>query len=396
MTYDFNAQTGVIYPDTATVVDTVQNEWRAALGSELNTDPETPQGVMITAEVLARQAVVDITVQLANQINPNIAGGVFLDALCALMGLERRPAIPSIANSVQLTGQPNIIVPAGSQAKSNNGFIWLLKDNVQIGQDGTGVGVFECSVTGPIGCPVGALSTVVDMVLGWETVYNPIAATPGQDIESDARLRSRRRITLARQGISTREAQLSGVMDLDGVTSAVMRENVSSNPATIDGVFMVGHSVWLCVDGGSNTDVAMSLLKNKTDGAAWNGTTAVSVIDPASGQAYDVLFDRPTYIYPTVRVVVKTNYSTINPISEIPKNIVAWANGEMPGDYGLTIGQDVSPYEIAGAINYYNPGFFISRVDVRLDGTLYPNGIPVTLLQRAILVESAIVVEVQA
>lgn len=396
MTYSLDLQTGVITPDTSTMRDEVAAEWRTAFGANFVTAPDTPQGVMVTAEALAREAVANNNAQLANQINPDLAGGPFLDAICALMGIERRGATASVIPTVLLTGQPGVLVPSGAQARSVDGSIWTLRSNVLLASNGQATGAFVCTTTGPTGCQIGELSEVMDMVLGWEAVYNTSAALPGTLEESDAELRSRRRVTLARQGISTREAQLSGLMDIDGVTSAVFRENVTNATTNVDGISMVAHSVWACVDGGSDAEIAMSLLKNKTDGANWNGATVVPVTDPASGQVYNVKFDRPVYQYPSIRVYVRQGNSAINPITEIPRTVVLWAQGKMPGDPGLTIGTMVSAFEVAGAINFYNPGFFINRIEIWGNGVIYPSGYPITLLQRAIIEASAVQVYVEA
>ena len=392
--YSIDTATGVITPDTSSLRDDVVAEWQAALGNNIVTTPDTPQGVMITAEALAREAVANNNAQLANQINPNIAGGVFLDAICALLGLERRAASSSVINQALLTGQPATLVPAGSQARSEDGNYWLLQANVQLDVFGRAYGIFSCAEVGPILCTPGQMSEVVDMVLGWESVTNISAAIPGLLEESDAELAERRRVTLARQTISTREAQLSGIMDIEGVTSAVFRENVANASAVVDGVTMVAHSVWACVDGGSDFDIAMSLLKNKTDGADWNGALSLPTVDPYSMQVYIVKFDRPTKLYPQVSVSVRQRDDQLNPLTQVPKAVVAWANGKMDGDPGLTIGTMVSPYEIAGAVNRQNPGYFVTNVLVSLAGVDYPGGLPVTLKQRAVITESAVTVVV--
>ena len=82
--YDYVATTGVIVPDTAVIQTQVQDEYLAAFGSDLNISPSTPQGILITTETLARSSVADNNATLANQINPNESGGIFLDALLAL------------------------------------------------------------------------------------------------------------------------------------------------------------------------------------------------------------------------------------------------------------------------------------------------------------------------
>ena len=93
--YDYILTTGVIVSDTGVINEEVITEYQQAFGSDLVTTPNTPQGVLITAETAARVAVADNNAALANQINPNVAGGVFLDAIGALTGTYRTPATPS-------------------------------------------------------------------------------------------------------------------------------------------------------------------------------------------------------------------------------------------------------------------------------------------------------------
>ena len=87
--YEFKTDTGVIVPDTADIKAAVEREYKAALGDDLDTSPATPQGRLIAAETDARAAVLRFCALMANQINPDIASGTFLDAVAALSGIER-------------------------------------------------------------------------------------------------------------------------------------------------------------------------------------------------------------------------------------------------------------------------------------------------------------------
>src|ERR1700748_2899361 len=101
--YNFIIESGVIVPDTSELLSEVQQEYKDVFGEDLNVNPETPQGILINAEALSRGSVADNNAALANQINPNIAGGVFLDAICALTGLIRTPDTASTVLA-QVTG----------------------------------------------------------------------------------------------------------------------------------------------------------------------------------------------------------------------------------------------------------------------------------------------------
>lgn len=387
--YKFITDTGVVIPDTADILAEVESEWRGALGNDLVVTSDTPQGVLISAQTTARVGVVQNNAALANQINPNEAGGVFLDAICAFLGLERTKETFTRVPGVEFRGFPQTLLMAGIRAKSATGHIFATTGAVLLGPDGIGTGDMFAALPGPIPCPVGTLATVVDTVLGWEAVTNPFAGELGAAQQSDASLRALRDETLARQGISTREAQISGLNDpaqVPGLLSAVFRENYTDTDATIDGVFLKKHSVWACVDGGTDIDVANVLLKNKTDGANWNGAITVSVVDPWSGQTYPVKFDRAALIPVFVNITVSRGTDTSDPLTSVPLAIVNYASGEQPGERGLVVGAAVSPFEISAAVNYYHPAMTVRRVDLFLAGdTPTPAEIPMTLKQRGLI-----------
>lgn len=93
--YQFITSQGVIIPDTSTLRDDVESEFKSVFGQDLDVSPETPQGALITMEVENRDAIVRNNAELANQINPDLAGGIFLDAIWALMGGQRFDATHS-------------------------------------------------------------------------------------------------------------------------------------------------------------------------------------------------------------------------------------------------------------------------------------------------------------
>ena len=77
--------------------------------------------MLIAAETLARTEVVNNNAALANQINPNNAGGVFLDAILALTGMQRSSATQTLVTNVTLTGVAGTVISAGTLAATAAG-----------------------------------------------------------------------------------------------------------------------------------------------------------------------------------------------------------------------------------------------------------------------------------
>ena len=368
--YEYIQQTGVVVADTSSLLADVQGEYQSLFGADLIVTPDTPQGVLITAETLARTEVVKNNAALANQINPNVAGGVFLDAIMALTGMQRTVATPTVVPNVTLSGVAGTVIAAGTLAATSAGDQFQSVSTVTLGSGGTATVNFQSLATGPIPCASGALTTIVSSVLGWETVTNSTAGTLGTTTQSDQAARALRQNTLAFQGVSLAEAITSALYATEGVTSLTFQENVSASTQTINGISMVAHSVYACVAGGADTDVVAALLENKSSGCAWNGGTSVSVVEPASGQTYSVSFDRPTQVGILIRVTSPNGNS-----ANVIQSILDYANGliEITGTNGVVstvpgfvVGNDVSPFEIAAAIVSENPGTYVSKVEVSL------------------------------
>lgn len=367
--YQYIETTGIITSDTSDVLDEVGTEWQNALGSDLALTSDTPQGKIIAMQTSGRINTVNNNVALANQINPNFAGGVFLDAICALLGLTRQQATFGVKESVPITGIPLQTLQAGLQAKSTSTqTVWASTRQIQLDATGNATVDFQCTTSGPVASPAGDL-TIAVQVLGWETINDTVVGTLGQVQQSDDSLRALRNQTLALQGISTPEAQSSGLAAVPGVLSFSYRENVDSTTEIIDGISLTGHSVWACVDGGADIDVATSLLENKTDGAGWNGAVAVPVVEPASGQTYNVLFDRTVALAAICRCTVYQANATADLSTAVPAAVIAYASGQIPGQAGLITGVNASPFEIAYAIGQQIAGIRVAKVELALAST---------------------------
>jgi hypothetical protein len=404
--YNYIVATGVILPDTSGLLSDVQTEYQDVFGSDLVLDPSTPQGVLITAEALSRAAVVANNAQIANQINPNVAGGVFQDAIMALTGVQRTAQTQTQVTNVTVAGVAGTIIPQGSLAQTAAGDQFMTLSQVTIPSGGNTQVNFTSVAYGAIPCAAGALNQVVSSVLGWETVLNSASTSPastttlGATTQSDQVARAFRNNTLAFQGVSLAVAITSALYATTGVTSMSFRENYTNQTAVIDGITLKPNSVYACVAGGADTDVAAALLENKSSGCNWNGSTTINLVEPASGQTYPVQFDRPDQI----GILVQVNTTNGN-VANITQAILDYAaglvqvtdqNGSMGTLPGFTVGASVSPFDLAAAIVAENPGTYLSNVQISLTSPISFSSNPITIMlnQQAFTQQSYIVVNV--
>lgn len=364
--YEYLDTTGVIAPDTGTVQTAVENEFKAALGQDLITTANTPQGVLITAETTARSNVLRNNATVANQINPNLAGGVFLDAIWALTGGQRYDATYSVVPGAQLLGLPGTFIAAGSQASLADGTLFASVSDVTLDGGGNGTVDFQAVEPGPTAVNPGALTQIVTAVLGWDQLTNPTAATIGRNDESDLAGRQRRKNTLSLQNVALPLAATSALYDIPNVKSLQYRENFTKADATIDGIFLLANSVWACVDGGTDAEVAAALLENKSLGANWNGAVTVNMPHPGTGQTYPVKFDRPTSIALAARVTVRNGSALTDVPAAVRQAILDYAAGLLEGEPGFIVGGSVSSFELAGAVNREAPGVYVQKCEISL------------------------------
>jgi hypothetical protein len=266
--YTYITPSGVVVPDTSATLATVQGWWTQAFGADLVTDPSTPQGVIIATEALALNAVINNNAALANQINPNIAGGIFLDAIMALTGTARNAQTPTTVTNCTITGVAGTVLPVGAQAQTAAGDVFQLTTQTTIPSGGTITGTFQSMAYGPIPCADGALNEIVSSILGWETITNnqegsPASATTlGTTTQSDQAARAFRNNTLAFQGLSLAEAITSALYAVPGVTSLSFRENFNDVPmgalVSVTGGATLAGTIWgMTTTTGSGTNGAV-------------------------------------------------------------------------------------------------------------------------------------------
>ena len=379
--YKYLEPTGVIVADTSATLAEVQSEFRTAFGADLIVTPDTPQGVLISSETIARNNVINNNAALANQSNPNVAGGVFLDAIMALTGISRNAQTPTVVTAVTVTGVAGTLIPEGSQASTSVGDLFETTAAVTIPSGGSTTVNFQSVAYGAIPCAANALNTIVTAIIGWETVDNTSAGVVGSTTQSDQAARAYRKNTLSFQAVSLAEAITSALYAVKGVTSLTFQENTAATTMTINSIPMVSHSIYACVEGGTNAAVAAALLENKSSGCAWNGSTSETVTEPASGQAYTVQFDRPTPIGILVKATVSgaSAGNVIQAVLDYAAGTVSDPAGNPSNLTGFVVGSSVSPYEIAAAISIENPGCYVSNLQISLTSPISYQSTPIAI-----------------
>lgn len=346
--------TGIIPKTLSEYQESLRSAFRAAFGESIDLDAKSPQGQFVDNLALSMSQSDDAVVSVAGAVNIFRAFESQLEGLASLLGIPKKEAESTIV-AATLGGTPGVTIPSGSRAKSDAGDLYSLDANALLGVGGTVSATMSAVETGPIELLAGELSSVVDVVPGWETVINAADGVTGRDIESDSAYRQRYFIELFRNALSVLESVTAAISGTDNVSEVIGVENDTAVSTVIQNVSIGPHSIAMVVEGGLDQDIADAIRLKKTGGTATTGTTTVS--DPPHA---DINFFRPTSI--DLEVTIATTAGANFPadgVQQLKERTFAYINGgteieQLPDFFeldGMKISEDLQKHRLYTPIN---------------------------------------------
>ena len=285
---------GVSRTPYADYVADLQRLYRAALGADLDLAGESPQGQQIGLEALSYAQLDESIVSISNAASREHAIGSQLDDLGTLLQIPRTaPAFTTV--DVTLGGVAGTVIEASKRARSTAGHLFQVVNEVTIASGGTIAGQMRATVVGPIPAAANTITSIVDVVTGWETVDNTAAGTLGRDHEFDDSYRIRQGQLTDRNAHATIAAIEARVRDVDGVTQVLARSNDTAALVTVRQVDIAANSILTIVRGGEDGDVARAIAESKPSGIPTAGTTSVDHLYD-NGDVVSISFTRPTLV----------------------------------------------------------------------------------------------------
>ena len=320
MAITFNNQTGLVAEETSVVRARIAQEWKNAFATDprlpvLDTNPETPAGQLIDGQTALASEKDNDMIYIANMFNPKNATGVWQDALAAIYFLNRKIALPTYV-TCQVRGAYGTTIPYGALVQDVNGYTFLNTSVVVIGSSGTANIYVRCTETGAVEVAPNTVTQIVTTVPGWDSVTNPSAGVTGRDEESQAAFENRRAGSVGKNSHGAVASIYGTIADLNNVVAVLVLENTTNADKTIKGVTLAGHSVYISVYGGDNTDIARAIY-NKIDGGCGTQGNTMLTYNPASDNIadqpdalYTYYIERPDTVETAVKVTVSDDETT--------------------------------------------------------------------------------------
>lgn len=365
--YNYIKNSGVIIPDTSDTREIMAAAFKTpdAFGADFNTDSDTNQGKFVDLNTETLSSVAINNAQGANQINPNIAEGKFLDAIVGLQQYERLPATKSYVELV-FTGVAGTVIPSQTQVRSTNNDIFVISETVTIGAGGTATSSAGSLQYGAIPVTANSVTQIppASQRSGWDTVNNPLEGIKGSDVQTDSSLRSNYLNILGFNSKNTTQAVQAALTGRDDVFSAICWDNNTGEVIVQDTITFPVSSMWVGVVGSiSDEDVASVIMDNKASGASFVGNVEVPYV-AENGQESVVKFDRGEPIVILCRVYVISVSGMTDVQSAVSDAILNAAAGNVDGFSRWGLNYDISAFDIASAIHAQVQNIVISKVEI--------------------------------
>lgn len=324
---------GAVAPAAPDVVTGLDADFNAAFGGDLNTDPTTPQGQLITSIAAIILDKDDQLLSLFNNVDPAFASGRMQDAIARIYFLSRLPAQSTVLE-ILCGGAAGVIIPANSLIKDNANNLYFSTDPATIAVNGQVVVSFSAQDSGPT--PIPASVQIAQAVPLWDSV-SVQSGVIGNIVESRSQFEARRKLTVAANARGTLESIQAAVLKVPGVIDAYTTENFTASPVTTGGVTLAANSLYVCVAGGAQSDIAKAIWTKKPPGCNYTGNTTVTIFDDNSGYSpplpsYAVTFQLPTAAPICFQIVISNSAQV--PADALTQIQTAIANAFIGGDEG--------------------------------------------------------------
>lgn len=279
---------------TATVPEILadlQQAFREIYGNDVLLDSSTPDGQWLNIIAQKGGDIRGLLMQVFNSFNPDNAQGAVLDQRCAINNVFRKAGTFTTV-SVDITTDRTVTLDGldenyndpnatGYTIQDNEGNKFILV-NTQTLSAGTTSVLFRAETLGNVIVLPDTITTPVTIVLGVMSVNNPTTATEiGEDEESDAKLRERRRQSVAISSFGYLNGLQAALLQLTGVNDAKVYENYTSST---DANGTPAHCIWVVMDGGSTADIANTIYSKKSVGCDMRGDITYTIVTPAQTQ----------------------------------------------------------------------------------------------------------------
>ncbi|WP_321900031.1 baseplate J/gp47 family protein [Paraburkholderia heleia] len=144
------ADQGPVAPDESAILAGVQTDVDTAFGGGVNPGLTTLQGQLAQSLTAIIGDKNNDILEVANQVDPDVASGRWQDAIVRIYLLNRTAASGTVVTATCI-GLVGATIPAGSVAQDTNGYLYSSLAAATISSSGQVAVQFQCQSVGPVG-----------------------------------------------------------------------------------------------------------------------------------------------------------------------------------------------------------------------------------------------------
>lgn len=289
---------GLVIERLDEILSRLSQSMRDIYGSDINIAPDTPDGQLIG---IFSQGLSDINEIIAGVYafsDPTKAVGVWLDIQLKYVGLVRNRQAYSYLNNAALTVTNGTNIPAGYVVTDSNGTEWQTVNSATAA--GTSVSMqFRSSEYGAFHLASGQELIPKTVILGVQSIYTTGDSDLGRLQESDESALMRFLRSYSINNYDDREGLEGALLALMDVRDAKVYENFTG---VVDANGVQPHTINPVVIGGSDTDIANTIIKKKAVGCGLQGAQEITIFH--EGMDRKINFDRADKVDVSVKITV--------------------------------------------------------------------------------------------
>lgn len=336
---------GIEVASYADIRRAVTNRFKEIYGSDIDLATTSADGVYVETLCLMLNNIMQTVKQTYANLDVRVAGGKFLDMLCALSNVSRKPATYSTASlKVTLAAGESDLTTNDLSFLDGNGNEWKMTSasSITFKAGVTQEILVACTTPGPVKAEAGWINRPlsVERIM---TVVQEDPADTGSFEETDSELRSRRNQSLGISGVTVLESVQGALLALSGIDDVLIYNAAGKEITCKDGTSLPVHYVYPIIRQRANVDIDDStigeLIYNKlTPGiSTYNATGAkagviheYTITDENTGVVQHVYWKKASPVHPeiTITITPKENFAgmTDGTPASIADSVIEYCN----------------------------------------------------------------------
>ena len=346
--------------------------YKEAYGSDIDVSSTNADGIYINNTALMIHNLLQAFKNFVNGLDVTVANGVYLDKLCALANITRKPAVHSQAtltitnNSDTTISYPDIGNAIFNDAAGNN---WIYNGQITLAAKTSINIIVTAEEAGPIEAPAGSIDIITNNP-GLQ-VQQPQDASVGSNEETDAELRARRAQFTGGNSYTVLNGLANALLSIENIKDVRIYENKTDKPQRFpkeekqETYDLLAHSIIIVIRQVIDTDeyneqIGKTIYERLTPGigtsTATFGTWKSYTYSSAYVNSATVQWEIARTARPTIKIPIATNIIGGADIEQNVANMVV--NAIYDYTNSLRIGDTLSTSGIISAVstilNRYN------------------------------------------